>query len=201
MCHPDLPDAFIAFYPDRIQIYRWHDLEELSNPEGIIPGSEDSASPRGANLTIKCQGRYIMSTLVKKREEQSSAHLECWDTSLMKPGGTSIEPFSGLGMIGPSIYHIIAITGTRLLFLDTDLWICSLNIETFASDLQVKRHFFIPSDWPPPTEEMQFQLSSNNDCVFVKKNELAVIKRGLDFSETITLSKGLTRHDTHKELL
>ena len=38
---------------------------------------------------------------------------------------------------------------------------------------------------------MLFQITSKNEFVFVKKNELVVMKGGLDYAETISLSREL----------
>ena len=56
---------------------------------------------------------------------------------------------------------------------------------------QFKRHFFIPTDWSRTYGNMLFQITSKNEFVFVKKNELVVMKGGLDYAETISLSREL----------
>ncbi|KAF7863782.1 hypothetical protein EAF04_006747 [Stromatinia cepivora] len=181
--HAQIPGAFIAFYPDHARIFEWESLEELSGPDGIslnIPSSGPLAT-----ITNSVEGRYAMVTLTKSRFGQAPAQLRCWDTSTADRHSTTIKAFTSLQDIGPYIYHIIGLSCTNLLFLATDLWVCSLNMEKFWLTPDVKRHFLIPTDWIHRTDEMQFYLSAKDEPIFVKKNELAIIRRGLESSQSI----------------
>ncbi|KAM0127142.1 hypothetical protein ACHAP3_008912 [Botrytis cinerea] len=182
--HAQIPDAFIAFYPDCARIFEWGTLKELSGPDGINLDVPDLASPP-VTITESVESQYTMVTLTKSRFEQTPSQLRCWDTSTIDRHSTTIKAFTGLESLGPFIYHIIGLSGTNLFFLATDLWVCSLNIENFWLSPDVKRHFFIPADWIHPTDEMQFYMSAKDEFIFVKKNELAIIKRGLDSPQLI----------------
>lgn len=45
------------------------------------------------------------------------------------------------------------------------------------------RHFFIPIDWLSAGANLMIDMTCNGDIVFVKRHEIAVIKRGLETSE------------------
>ncbi|KAF7919653.1 hypothetical protein EAE99_008505 [Botrytis elliptica] len=182
--HTQIPDAFIAFYPNCARIFEWGSLEEISSPGGINLDVPDVASSP-VTITESVESQYTLVTLTKSRFEQTPSQLRCWDTSIIDRHSTTIKKLNGLESLGPYIYHIIGLSGTNLFFLATDLWICSLNMEKFWLSPDVKRHFFIPADWIHPTDEMQFYLSAKDEFIFVKKNELAIIKRGLDSPQII----------------
>ncbi|TGO18928.1 hypothetical protein BPAE_0361g00040 [Botrytis paeoniae] len=182
--HTKMPDAFIAFYPNCARIFEWGSLKELSGPGGTsldVPGLVSYP----VTTTESVESQYTMVTLTKSRLGQTPSQLRCWDTSTIDRHSIAIKAFPGLGSLGPYIYHIIGLSGTNLFFLATDLWVCSLNMDNFWLSPDVKRYFFIPADWINPTDEMQFYLTAKDEFIFVKKNELAIIKRGLDLPQII----------------
>ncbi|KAF7943717.1 uncharacterized protein EAE97_005787 [Botrytis byssoidea] len=182
--HTQISDAFIAFYPSCARIFEWGSLKEISDPDGIKLDFPDVAS-FPVTITESVESQHTLVTLTKSRFKQTLSQLRCWDTSTIDRHSTNIKAFPGLESLGPYIYHIIGLSDRNLFFLATDLWVCSLNIEKFWLSPDVKRHFFIPADWIHPTDEMQFYLSAKEEFIFVKKNELAIIKRGLDSPQII----------------
>lgn len=187
--HPLRLSTFVSFELDKVHIFNWSDFKELTAPEGVKLNRPSEPSVKSSAITISYHANNILVELTRKTGDQSSTKLECWQTSDIMTSAKSITPLPGFDMLGPCIRYIIAVNGNNLIFLDTDLWVCSLNLKSFAITPEVKRHFFIPTDWLSISGEVFFQLTPKNEFVFVKKNELLIIQRGMDYSETISLSK------------
>jgi hypothetical protein len=51
-----------------------------------------------------------------------------------------------------------------------------------------QRHFFLPSDWLSTDDTLLAAFTASNEIVFAREHELAVIKRGLDSSQTVAIS-------------
>jgi hypothetical protein len=191
ICHPLNPKLLMILEFDAVHIFQWTDFKELTATGGIRinrSGKRKTSSPN-AMLSISLHGDAVLTELGKVLGDHASARLECWQSSDIQADSVSIASLPGFGMLGPSIECIIAVTRTRLLYLDTAFWVCSLDLKTFPSTQQAKRHFFIPSEWLSSTANAMFQFTSKNEFVFVKGHELVIMKRGLDFSETVSLLK------------
>jgi len=187
--HPNFESALIVSDHSAAHIYSWTGLTQLSIEQGIALNS-DQATDTFPYSRILCSKELVVQ-LSKASHTSKDSNFSCWHSSDFKldPVLTAIVQQGGLANLGSKIEHIIAITGTLLLFLDTDLWVCSLDLKTFCNTLQFKRHFFIPLDWQVASGEMLFQFTSKNDFVFAKRHELIVISRGLNFSEPVTMSQ------------
>lgn len=187
--HPLQLSAFVSFELDKVHIFNWSDFKELTSPEGVKLNRPSELSVKTSAMRISYHGNNILVELTRKNGDQSSTKLECWQTSDIMTSATSITPLPGFEMLGPCIRYIIAVNGNTLLFLDTDLWVCSLDLKNFAITPEAKRHFFIPADWLSMSGDIFFEFTLKNEFVFVKKNEVLIIRRGMDYSETISLSK------------
>ena len=195
--HPLHPETLVVLEPTTARIVNWKDLEELSCADGVrLNRCSDPIFGTSASKLIY-HGHSVLVGLLKPTGYQSSNTLECWAGDDFRVDAKHISPLSGFEMLGPSIEHIIAVVGTRLLFLDTDLWVCSLDLRNFAATPEAKRHYFIPPDWRNSSGDVLFHLTSKNEFVFAKKNELIMIKRGLDYSELISLAKAQKRTINH----
>jgi len=72
-----------------------------------------------------------------------------------------------------------------LFFLDTDLWICSLDISNSSTILAgAKRHFFLLSEWRSIDGGFLVEdISASREFIISKKHELLVISGGLQFEQ------------------
>ena len=74
---------------------------------------------------------------------------------------------------------MIGIDEKRLVFLHSEGWICSAEARAAKSEVY-NRHFFLPIDWLTSNTNMITEVTYNGDIIFVKGEEVAVIKRGLE---------------------
>lgn len=73
---------------------------------------------------------------------------------------------------------LIGDDGKRLIFLHNDSWICSAKASA-AETKTYDRPFFIPADWLTTDMKMMTGVTCKGDIIFVKRDEVAVITRGL----------------------
>ena len=62
-----------------------------------------------------------------------------------------------------------------LVFLDKDLWMCTLRMHSTRQLGELKRHYFIPRDWASAESLEQCCLLRDGTFLFPKDNEVAVI--------------------------
>ena len=69
--------------------------------------------------------------------------------------------------------------GKSLVFLDKDLWVCSLGLDSIRQPHALKRHYFVPRDWASTESLEQCCLLQDGTLLFPKDGEVAVITSNL----------------------
>jgi WD40 repeat protein len=128
----------------------------------VSPGLDDALAP----LSI-AEGRVVQE-----------------NESLVSP----MEP--KLALLSQRVAHVIGICeSSRLVFLDTGSWVCSVRLESQTSDItSYSRHFFIPYDWFAGSRDVICAVL-RQDILFARNDDLVIIKGGLNFTEEINLQE------------
>ncbi|CAG8974399.1 hypothetical protein HYALB_00010039 [Hymenoscyphus albidus] len=182
---PHQPDRFLVIERSTTSLYCWEDFQpvELSNKVALEAYESSSRS-----TTTTFHGPNYLIKFTKSQGNKAKSTLQFYPSTIFNDPEVSPAPLPGYEILGPFVEHFISITENKLLFINTDLWVCSLDLKTFAATQEVKRHFFIPSNWQVASGEIMISFTAKKDFVFVKRSELVIISRGLDFSDVFTLS-------------
>lgn len=184
--NPCNPDELILIQDNVAHLYSWQTLERLTNPEGIL--LEGSLMPElRIQSVVACRGGELLSTSFK--ESSCRSKLLLWDSTSFAVGNEKIAPVPRYQSLASQVKKFIGEHGNRLVFLHASNWICSANLQSARAE-DYDRHFFIPADWVSTNADLLFGLTANGDVIFVKRNEVAVIKRGLENIEL--MSSGLS---------
>ncbi|KAJ5319962.1 hypothetical protein N7508_000245 [Penicillium antarcticum] len=95
-----------------------------------------------------------------------------------------------------SAAHVIGIDESRkLVFLNQSFWVCSVDLSESGLEtvkrkdgpsIAVSKHFFVPYDWFAGRRDVVCALAKS-DIVLTRGGDLAVIRGGLDYAETVCL--------------
>lgn len=187
--HPRHLASFILLEPDVARVFNWADFTESTVPVGVRLNRLNKPIAMNLVTSTSHEGQNILAKLFKIHGDHSLTYLECWEISNVQKNTESITPLPGFERLGPIIEHLIAVDGNSLFFLDIDLWVCSLDLTTFAVVPEMKRHFFIPGDWYCTSREMLFQFTSVKDFVIAKRQELLIITGAMQYFEIISLRR------------
>lgn len=69
--------------------------------------------------------------------------------------------------------------GETLVFLDKDLWMCTLRMDSARHSSALKRHYFIPRDWAGAESLKQCCMLDDGTLLWPKGGEVAVISSNL----------------------
>jgi WD40 repeat protein len=196
--HSLYPEFFIMLQPQVARLFEWANFEEVTRHEGIVLERLDQSAYIGGTASASIQDSSLIE-IRKVMGKRTSSHLDFWQSSQFEVNSTAATSTGRFEELGPRIEHIIDVVGTVLYFLDVELWVCSVDLRSFSSTQQVKRHFFIPSEWRNSTGRLLVHLTSKRDFVIAKHDEFIVIKRGLEFSEIMELSEPLAEVKLHSE--
>ncbi len=177
--HPSRRDQLILIMNNVAHLYDWQTLQRLTSDEGIL--LEGSILPELAIRSIMhCSGGTVIATTFSESSRpHSESRLLLWNTSDFRVNSKSAAPVPKYRSLASQVKNLIGEQGQRLVFLHGSGWICSANLQSSSMD-EYHRHFFLPADWLSTNDDLIFGLTRNGDIIFVKRDEVAVIKRGLD---------------------
>ncbi|KAI4693775.1 uncharacterized protein J4E84_002351 [Alternaria hordeiaustralica] len=126
--------------------------------------------------------RYFIGISVDPSRVRSSQNvIRMYDYNDFNLDMEQVASVQDLGTLSSNVHTIIGIFSERLVFLDTNNWVRSLEINT--DDAMPVRHFFIPNDWVSLVQGLVLDIGHSGEIIFVKRGELLVIKRGLDMTD------------------
>lgn len=180
--HPSNPEQLILVMGNVAHLYGWETLQRVTSPEGIL--LEGAILPE---LTIRfissCfNGSIIATAFTTSSRTFAKSKLMLWNTSDFTVRSSKAAPVPRYQHLADQVEFLIGAHGQRLVFLHSSGWICSADPETFTVEHYV-RHFFIPADWLSTDRDLMIEVSRHGDITFVKGDEVAVIKRGLENTE------------------
>lgn len=177
--HPLNEDQIILIMDNVLQLYDWETLQRLTGTEGIL--LEGAILPELAirSITPCFNGNIIATTFADSGGRNAKSKLLLWSSSDFTEKAKTAAPIPKYQYLADQVEFLIGAYGQRLVFLHSSGWVCSTDSETF----NVIRHFFVPADWLSTNINLMIEVTRNGDIIFVKRDEVAVIKRGLDTSE------------------
>lgn len=177
--HPARKDQIILMMNNVIQLYEWETLQNLTSPEGILLKGAILPELAIRSLTPCFNDTIIATKFAGSSGRRSESRLLFWSCSEITDESKTVASVPEYQYLADQVEFLIGYFGQRLVFLQSSGWVCSTDSETF----NVKHHFFIPADWLSTNTDLMIEVSQNGDIVFVKRDEVAVIKRGLETSE------------------
>lgn len=177
--HPLDQEQLILITDHVAHLYDWEKLQRLTGSEGIL--LEGSILPE---LTIQSINTCFNATVIATAFGQSlrsrfESMLLLWNASDFSVGSESAAPVPKYRSLAEKIRMIIGSHGRKLVFLHDSNWICSADLESSSVD-EYQHHFFLPADWLSTNNELLIEVTHKVDIIFVKRDEVAIIKRGLD---------------------
>ncbi len=139
--------------------------------------------PRVENAFALAQSKLLVVELSSIYQETMICRLPSSESK-----SELLIPATGFGKLVKRIERVIGGCDARLVFLDAKRWVCS--VDTSQAPLRYYlRHFPIPSDWESQQVKLIMAVTRNEDILFVRHNEVAIISRGLEFEERVELDE------------
>jgi hypothetical protein len=138
------------------------------------------------NVNQAFNGKKIVVEYSKLYTEGSTTNCLLLDSIDFRNDCESLVPSRGFGSVSPDIFHLIGMLESRIVFLNKELWVCSVRmLDGEVVTYQHMRHFFIPSNWYNQRRNLMIRITNRGDILFGLTEEVAVIKDGLQFEEAI----------------
>jgi WD40 repeat protein len=202
--HPLYAEQFISIGRKDMRIYSWADALETqpffdgkTKALSLTVTTPSAAYHRGlqpedwTNLSTYQQSSQFIVNLLKgspfSTSCSASSALQVWPASSISAFNPFARPIPILGFDNHAhrVRQIIGVTGSLILFLDTDLWVCSLDMTKVTSLTHgVKRHFFLLSEWQSSDRGFIVEYApARREFLVARKHGVLVVSRGLEFEE------------------
>ncbi|KAL8940002.1 MAG: hypothetical protein Q9211_002481 [Gyalolechia sp. 1 TL-2023] len=180
--HPAHGSQLLLITGNVAHIYDWRTLSRLTNSEGIL--LEGSVLPELMihSITPCFHGSLVATTFKESLGTRSKSKLLLWDSSDFSTSARTAVPNPKYHYLADEVQVLIGSDGQRLVFLHGNGWVCSVDPQSTSLEHFV-RHFFFPADWLSTDSPLLLEITRRSDIIFVKREEIAVIKRGLETSE------------------
>lgn len=193
--HPTKNDSLIRASNHQLEIYNWSDLSLVGSFEtssygrfhGLVP-----LMPTQMFATWSARSQALEDDWQSDRQKdpKTTNTIQLWGGKDMGVPNKDTKPVRQLDdPVASSIALILGAFGARLVVYTADQWIATVDLlapsDPLPRDEELVRHFFMPSDWVGVDHKnLIFGVGKAGEILFAKRSELAVIKRGLDTTES-----------------
>jgi len=200
-----------------IRVYDWDGLKELTVGSGLhLDHDVDNEKFDIERTYLGWNGNILITKHKEMVRVRPIFRIVLWmakdisdriETKTNQGEAPPLSVYPVLNSLGEILSHLIGTFGKvigfirdHFIFLDHDGWVCSVDM---ADSLTVpdtyKRHFFLPSDWLSTNDDLLFAITDQQDILFAKDHELAVIKRGLECVEVVPFPEFPQKPEEDKE--
>lgn len=203
LLHPTRVQNFIVLGNNSFEVYSWASGTKedslIHDNLGGLSLTITPPSPVTLSIAEKSQTASIAAATVPLRPTKyvvnlnmtpfSKKCLQVWRAeSLSNPTSSSTpEPRLDPDHLGSKMRQIIAVWETRLLFVDINFWVCSIELSSKELNAAaVKRHFFLLSEWQSGMGSEPFIIAfaeARREFLIAFRERLLVVHNGLDSSE------------------
>jgi WD40 repeat protein len=193
MNHPLNKQHRILVAPNAATIIDWESSSTMvSNdllllPEGVLLNPCQSVK----NAISFADDHLVVVELSELYGERSTTQMLVFESENFGPGAAGLIPLPSYQIFGKEVMHLVGACGSKLVFLNKSRWVCPINVKQTDYNTYI-RHFPIPSDWQSQQRVLRMGVTCKGDIFFARTEEVAVIKRGLEFEESVALDRAWT---------
>jgi hypothetical protein len=180
--HPTDIDKLLLITDNVAHLYEWPSLTRLTKEKGIQLLGFKSQELAVRSITPCFDSNVIAISFAESLASRSRSRLVLWNLADFTAEAQSAVAIPHYQFMADEVEHIMGAYAHRLVFLHQDGWVCSADSQSFDPEY-CYRHFFFPSDWLSTTGGLMLEIFRNGNIVFVQRDEIAIVKRGLDHLE------------------
>ncbi|CAN9479230.1 unnamed protein product [Alternaria alternata] len=195
--------TLLLFVDQTIRRFNWDTLDELDVTDPPRKIKISTTSLTGSDVVLKAletdvTGTNIIAEFSHQLDSKATERLIVWqaDNSASQEESASIEPSLVLSSI--EIKHLLGIFEHSIVYLNHNLWVCSIDLQESTMKRQVKKHFFVPLEFLGHNDGFMASVSKKGDVLFPTGKEIAVVRNGLkQFLDSYNLASEVHGWDAH----
>lgn len=194
--HPTESECLIRVSTSHFNIYNWSNLQLIESIQTTRYGSFRRVFRLSHPHLFATVYNGVEAPLNGPRKDgggkdyRKSHTIQIWDGKGLGGHQDIMKPITQLDdALSSNVAVVIGAYGARLVVYTRDHWVASVDLEApgnpgLTVDSLV-RHFFMPGDWiSVDNKKLLFGIGRAGEIMFAKRSELAVIRRGLETTES-----------------
>lgn len=195
--HPSRSECLIRVSTSHFSIYSWSNLQLIEPVQTSSFGSFHRVfRPNHPHLfatssnTIDAPLDGLKTAHGGEIDHRKSHNIQIWDEKNLDGHQKIMRPITQLDdALSSSIAVVIGAYGARLVVYTHDHWVASVDLHPPGNPVltmdSLVRHFFMPGDWiSVDNKKLLFGIGRSGEIMFAKRSEVAVIRRGLETTES-----------------
>ena len=185
--HPRDPRLYVVINAEAIMLVRWESLETEKESAIVYPAAGQHPTQLVVENVIlfRDNDRFVVE-LTEPHGQRLTAQLLVYHMSIFDVKAAEPSLIEGLQLVSQNALRLIGGHDSRLVFLSRQLWVCSIDMRQRGGRTSYTRHFAIPSDWHSQRQILSADITCQGVLVFNRREEIAVIKNGLEAKEEIS---------------
>jgi WD40 repeat protein len=208
--HPERDDLLLAFSGSDVKTFRWTDLTEIacSEYQKSRPSLEMSDDREPSLMHLKLSEKFgsgqttIFATRAMQTQDQghvlvkfsegtmrrtSASRFLIFDNTAFNPDVAGQLSCIQVPVEVSSRVHIAlgVFSGSRMVFLDDDLWLCTYKLRQTLDSLALTRHFFVPRDWVSAECLAECCVLEDGTFLVPRDGEVAVIRSDIGTTDMV----------------
>ena len=190
-----LEERRLCFEEDRLQCESHTALDSKEDHAlDLAQASAETDSQNSSSIVVNKAiitqdgGHVLVQTRSSSSQGRIAKQVLIFDISSFAPDGEHNVTQKSLpfAYISPDVLSRIEIplgiiSGSRLAFLDQDLWLCTFKLNHAQDqDEELQRHYFVPRDWASTEGIEQCCMLQDGSLLCPKDDKVAVIRCNLD---------------------
>ncbi|KAK0705607.1 hypothetical protein B0H67DRAFT_497495 [Lasiosphaeris hirsuta] len=175
--------SLMALEGGHVHLFDWATLQLLA-PSGIPIHMPNDIVTTGKERWIACSGSdYLVLATAEPRSRVD--YLISIDGSEITAEAEQIVPQTR-DVASLEIQNVVGVFGSRLFFLNSTRWLCSISLEKLETADHYTRHFFIPATWHWGHDAV-VRVISDTAVAYASGEELIILHGFLDFQERVAI--------------
>ncbi|KAI9719880.1 MAG: hypothetical protein M1828_006010 [Chrysothrix sp. TS-e1954] len=193
--NPKQPNQLILILGNTAHLYDWQSLTRLTNDGGILLEGE-MLQGLSIKSIMPCFDNTAVATVFADalKSSQTESKLFLWTASDFWPGAQKMAPVPKYRSLTNQIKTIVGGSTQDLVFLHSNNWVCSASANSESLDT-FNWHFILPADWLSANPGSLFGVTRKKEIIVVKRDEIAVVRRGLENVESLAAYESVTYGD------
>ncbi|EXJ63335.1 uncharacterized protein A1O5_11656 [Cladophialophora psammophila CBS 110553] len=172
-----------------LQLHDWDTMQHVVTLPLDMPPSFDASIAANLIPQILAQDSEpnVVACAFSQRGSSKIRVLGWAVSSINSEAVKSQNPRSfSLELPARDIKEIVGLCSDLIIFLDRDLWICSVKLQDPKKEVlpKIERHFFIPPEFLSGSSALRPMITAQHHVIFAKETELAIVKGGLSWGHT-----------------
>ncbi|MCJ1356503.1 MAG: hypothetical protein MMC33_006498 [Icmadophila ericetorum] len=198
--HPRKPSSLVAVSKSITTFFEWQGLKRTMIRTNSKTSSADDSTAGVKRIIVCPRAQHLVIAMESTERRKRITRLIVTRFASLDAPHESPLALEELSELEGRVEYLVGAFDTKIVFLDRNLWICSLDLMTFKKNKSYIRHFFIPLEWISSSGDPLLLINANKDLIFAKNDEITVIKKGFSgIAEVVALDKPRTGKEFHTD--